>query len=119
MAAPPLGSSVGVLNLNITGTTVTMLLLLLLLLYFLLDFLLYATLFAAMGALIRRQEELQNIVQPVMWLFLIGYLVSFVGFTNPDATWVKIISYIPFWTPTTMLTRIGMGNVAWWEIALC
>jgi ABC-2 type transport system permease protein len=110
------GSSAGGLTLNITGASVT--LLLLLLVYFLLGFLLYATLFAAMGALIKRQEELQNIVQPVMWLFLIGYLVSFVGFSNPDAAWVKVISYIPFWTPTTMLMRIGMGNVAWWEIAL-
>ena len=110
------GSSAGGLNLNITGASVTMLLLLLV--YFLLGFLLYATLFAAMGALIKRQEELQNIVQPVMWLFLIGYLVSFVGFSNPDAAWVKVISYIPFWTPTTMLMRIGMGSVAWWEIAL-
>jgi ABC-2 type transport system permease protein len=111
-----LGNSAGGLNLDITGASVTMLLLLLL--YFLLGFLLYATLFAAMGALIKRQEELQNMVQPVMWLFLIGYLVSFVGFSNPDAAWVKVISYIPFWTPTTMLMRIGMGNVAWWEIAL-
>ncbi len=110
------GSSAGGLTLNITGASVT--LLLLLLVYFLLGFLLYATLFAAMGALIKRQEELQNIIQPVMWLFLIGYLVSFVGFSNPDAAWVKVISYIPFWTPTTMLMRIGMGSVAWWEIAL-
>jgi ABC-2 type transport system permease protein len=110
------GSSASGLNLDITGASVSMLLLLLV--YFLLGFLLYATLFAAMGALIKRQEELQNIVQPVMWLFLIGYLVSFVGFSNPDAAWVKVISYIPFWTPTTMLMRIGMGSVAWWEIAL-
>lgn len=110
------GSSAGGLNLDITGASVSMLLLVLL--YFLLGFLLYATLFAAMGALIKRQEELQNIVQPVMWLFLIGYLVSFVGLSNPDAAWVKVISYIPFWTPTTMLMRIGMGIVAWWEIAL-
>ena len=110
------GSSSGGLNLDISGASVTMLLLLLV--YFLLGFLLYATLFAATGALVKRQEELQNMVQPVMWLFLIGYLVSFVGFSNPDAAWVKVISYIPFWTPTTMLMRIGMGNVDWWEIAL-
>jgi ABC-2 type transport system permease protein len=70
-----LGSSAGGLNLDITGASVT--LLLLLLVYFLLGFLLYATLFAAMGALVKRQEEVQNVVQPVMWLFMVGYLVSF------------------------------------------
>lgn len=111
-----LGDSSSGLNLDITGTTVTMLLLVLL--YFLLGFLLYATMFAATGALIKRQEELQNAVQPVMWLFTIGYLVSFIGITSPDAPWVKVISYIPFWTPTAMLMRIGVGNVAWWEIVM-
>ena len=111
-----LGNSVGGLSLDITGTSVTMLLLLLV--YFLLGFLLYATLFAAVGALVKRQEELQNVIQPVMWLFTIGYLVSFFGIYSPDAVWVKVISYIPFWTPTAMLMRIGFGAVAWWEIAL-
>lgn len=90
----------------------------LLLVYFLLGFLLYATLFAAMGALVKRKEELQNVIQPVMWLLTIGYLVSFFGIYSLDAAWVKVISYIPFWTPTAMLMRIGFGAVAWWEIAL-
>lgn len=111
-----LGSSAGGLNLDVTGASVT--LLLLLLVYFLLGFLLYATLFAAMGALVKRQEEVQNVVQPVIWFFMVGYLVSFIGISSPDAAWVKVISYIPFWTPTTMLMRIGTGAVAWWEIAL-
>ncbi len=110
-----LGNSAGGMNLDITGASTVMLFLLLV--YFLLGFLLYATLFAAVGALVKRQEELQNIIQPVMWLFLIGYLVSFVGISNPDATWFKVISWIPFWTPTTMLMRVALGTVAWWEIA--
>ncbi len=111
-----LGANSGGFNLNITSVTIT--LLLLLLVYFILGFLLYATLFAAMGALVKRQDEVQNAVQPLTWLFMVGYIVSFIGIYNPDATWVKVISYIPFWTPTTMLMRIGAGNVAWWEIAL-
>jgi ABC-2 type transport system permease protein len=116
LKAALLGSHGGGFTLNITGTSIT--LLLLLLVYFILGFLLYATLFAAMGALVRRQDEVQNAVQPLTWLFMIGYIVSFFGIYNPDATWVKVISYIPFWTPTTMLMRIGAVGVAWWEIAL-
>jgi ABC-2 type transport system permease protein len=49
---------------------------------------------------------------------MIGYIVSFIGISSPNATWIRIISYIPFWTPTTMLMRIGIGSVAPWEIAL-
>jgi ABC-2 type transport system permease protein len=111
-----LGNNSNALNLNITGSSIS--LLLLLLVYFILGFLLYATLFAAMGALVKRQDEVQNAVQPLTWLFMVGYIASFVGISNPDATWVKVISYIPFWTPTTMLMRIGVGSATWWEIAI-
>jgi ABC-2 type transport system permease protein len=111
-----LGNNSNALNLNITGSSIS--LLLLLLVYFILGFLLYATLFAALGALVKRQDEVQNAVQPLTWLFMVGYFVSFFGIYNPDATWVKVISYIPFWTPTTMLMRIGVGSATWWEIAI-
>jgi ABC-2 type transport system permease protein len=111
-----LGNNSSALNLDITGSSIT--LLLLLLVYFILGFLLYATLFAAMGALVKRQDEVQNAVQPLTWLFMIGYVVSFFGIYNADATWVKVVSYIPFWTPTTMLMRIGVGSATWWEILL-
>jgi ABC-2 type transport system permease protein len=111
-----LGSNGGVLNLSITGASIT--LLVLLLVYFILGFLLYATLYAAMGALVKRQDEVQNAVQPLIWLLAIGYIASFFGIYSPDAAWMRVISYVPFWTPTTMLVRIAAGGVAWWEIAL-
>jgi ABC-2 type transport system permease protein len=110
-----LGSNSGVLNLSITGASIT--LLLLLLVYFVLGFLLYATLYAAMGALVKRQDEVQNAVQPLIWLLAVGYIASFFGIYSPDAAWMRAISYVPFWTPTTMLVRIAAGGVAPWEIA--
>ncbi|HVB23331.1 MAG TPA: ABC transporter permease [Ktedonobacteraceae bacterium] len=111
-----LGNNTGGLSLDITGGLIS--LLLWLLVYFILGFLLYASIFAAVGALVKRQEEVQNAIQFPMWLIMIGYFVSFFGISTPDAPWVKVISYIPFWTPTTMLMRLGVGNVAWWEILL-
>ena len=72
-----IGNSSSALNLNITGSSIT--LLLLLLVYFILGFLLYATLFAAMGALVKRQDEVNNAIQPLTWLFMIGYFVSFLA----------------------------------------
>jgi ABC-2 type transport system permease protein len=111
-----LGSTTDGLNLNITSSSIT--LLLLLLVYFILGFLLYASLFAATGALVKRQEEVQNAVQIPMWLFLIGYLASIFGLANPDAMWVTVMSFIPFWTPTTMLMRVAMGSVTWWGVTI-
>ena len=111
-----LGSNTGGLNLNITGSSTTFLLLLLL--YFILGFLLYATLSAALGALVKRQDEVQNAVQPLTWLFMVGYIASFFVISSPNATWGKVVSYIPFWTPTTMLMRVAVSYEASREIAL-
>ncbi|HEY4386410.1 MAG TPA: ABC transporter permease, partial [Ktedonobacteraceae bacterium] len=112
-----LGIPAGVtLDINITGTSI--ILLLVVLLYFVLGFLLYSTIFAAVGALVKRQEEVQSAIQPITWLFMVGYIVSFAGASTPNALWVRIIAYVPFWTPTTMLMRIGTGNVAPWEIGI-
>ncbi len=45
-------------------------------------------------------------------------IVSFFGIYTPDATWMRVVSSIPFWTPTTMLVRIGVNGVAGWEVAM-
>lgn len=114
-----LGHSINSAGLNITNASVTMLLLVLL--YFILGFTLYASLYAAAGALVQRQEEAQSAGAPISMLFAIGYItsVSLVAIPGvPDASWFKIMSYIPFWSPTMMLARIGTSTVAWWEIVL-
>lgn len=75
------GTNSGGLILNITSISIT--LLLLLLVYFILGFLLYATLYAAMGALVKRQDEVQNAVAPLTYLSVIGYIVSYFGVYTP------------------------------------
>jgi ABC-2 type transport system permease protein len=114
-----LGNASGGLALAITGASATMLLLVLL--YFILSFALYSSLYAAAGALVQRQDEAQNASTPITMLSVVGYAASLTVVSipgAPDALWFKILSYIPFWTPTTMLVRIAVGTVAWWEIPL-
>jgi ABC-2 type transport system permease protein len=109
-------------NLNLSGTPI--IILILVLIYFILGFLMYATLFAAIGALVQRQDEVQNGAAPINMIFMIGYLASFIGGATElsggtgEPVWFKVMSFIPFWTPTVMLMRVGVGNVSWWEIVL-
>jgi ABC-2 type transport system permease protein len=42
----------------------------------------------------------------------------YLGAFLPDPTAVRILSYIPIFTPTLMLVRLALGTVAWWEFAL-
>ena len=111
--------STSILNVQVTGASITMVLLVLL--YFVLGFTLYSTLYAAAGALVDRQEDAQSVSAPISFLFTIGYItsVSLVAVPGvPEAPWFRYMSYVPFWSPTMMLARIGTGNVVWWEIVL-
>ena len=91
---------------------------LLFLLYVLLAFFLYATLYAGLASLVKRQEEVQNaIILPVL-LLISGYVLFFFTVSSPDAPVTKVLSYIPFWTPMWMLMRLAVGTVAWWEIVV-
>ncbi len=91
---------------------------LLFLLYFLLAFFLYATLYAGLAAMVKRQEEVQSMIMLPQILSISGYVLFFFLVFSPDATVTKVLSYIPFWTPTLMMMRLAVGTVAWWEIAL-
>ncbi len=91
---------------------------LLFLTYILLAFFLYATLYAGLGAMVKRQEEVQSAIMLPQMLLVVGYLLFFLAVFTPNATLTKVLSYIPFWTPWVMMARIAMGAVAWWEIVL-
>ncbi len=110
------GANAGGFTQYLTGVSIPFYLLFLL--YFLLAFFLYATLFAGLGAMVKRQEEVQSAVMLPQLLMVSGYLLFFYAVFSPDATLTKVLSYIPFWTPVLMMARIAVGTVAWWEIVV-
>ena len=89
---------------------------LLFLIYFLLAFFLYATLYAGLSAMVKRQDEVQSATFLPSLLVISGWILVYLEVFSPNATWTKVLSYIPFWTPMLMLVRIALGTAAWWEI---
>lgn len=88
------------------------------LIYFLLEFFMYASVDAGLGALVRRTEEVQSMTMiPTMFL-VAGFLSIYAGLGSPDSATVRLFSYIPIFTPVLMLDRLALGTVAWWEIVL-
>ena len=110
------GANAGGFIQYLTGVSIPFYLLFLI--YILLAFFLYATLYAGLGAMVKRQDEVQNATILPRLLVTIGYLLFFLGASSPNAPWTKVLSYLPFWTPTLMLVRIALGTVAWWEIVV-
>lgn len=110
------GANAGGLALFFTGVFLPFYLLFLV--YFLLAFFLYATLFAGLGAMVKQQDEVTSATQVPLMLIIMGWIPVIFGFSSPNAPWMKVLSYIPFWTPMLMLVRLALGTVAWWEIVV-
>ena len=85
---------------------------------FALGFLLYSLLYAALGSMVSRQEDVQSATSPLMMLIMIGYFMSIFGLQAIDETWVRIASFIPFFSPYLMLARVSVGHVEVWEFGL-
>lgn len=85
---------------------------------FVLGFTLYSLLYAALGSLVSRQEDVQSATSPLMVAIMLGYFMSVFGLQAIDAPWVKVMSFVPFFSPYLMLARVSAGHVELWEFGL-
>jgi ABC-2 type transport system permease protein len=86
--------------------------------FFLLGYFLYATLFAVLGSMVSRVEEVQPMITPVTLLVVAAFFIAMFGLNKPESSFITATSFIPFFAPMIMFLRVGMLNVASWEIAL-
>jgi ABC-2 type transport system permease protein len=101
------------------GLTIT--LLLLFGVYGVLGFLVYASLYAAAGSLVSRQEDVNAAVMPMTLVSTAGYLVAVyasVGVLDIRAGWLAIVSQVPFVSPFMMIGRVTSGQVTFPEVVL-
>ncbi|MEU4687885.1 ABC transporter permease [Actinoplanes sp. NPDC023714] len=81
--------------------------------FFVLGFLMLATVWAGVGALASRQEEITSTSSPVQMAVLIPFFA--VLFLQDNAEAQQILSYIPFSSPIAMPIRMFNGDAAGWE----
>jgi ABC-2 type transport system permease protein len=86
------------------------------LVYFAAGFALYAFLFAAAGALVARQEEVQFVTMPFSIVLVGGYLLVYAVIGSPDATWLHVLAFVPLLTPQLAPALIAVGHIPVWEI---
>lgn len=86
--------------------------------WYLLGFTLYSFLYAALGATVSRQEDLQGAVILPVFLILPGFFLAQVAVEFPDGTLATVGSLVPFWTPMVMPVRMASGGVPWLQVAL-
>lgn len=87
-------------------------------LFFILGYFLYATIAAMLGSLVSRVEDVQQLLMPMVMLIVVAFIIAMVGLGIPEAKFITITSYIPFFTPMIMFLRVGMLDVPVWEIVI-
>ena len=110
-AATALFTLTGVIKLSM-GTIV------LGLVYYVLGYLLFATLLAVAGSMGTTQRESQQIAGIFSFAAAIPWMVIGFIFTNPNAPIAIVLSYIPLTAPVMMLMRLGFGQVPAGQIAI-
>ncbi|GAB2941077.1 hypothetical protein GCM10027280_31920 [Micromonospora polyrhachis] len=84
--------------------------------FFVAGFVMLAALWAAVGALVNRQEDISGASTPVQLLVMLPFFGVIFLKDNPLA--MTILSYVPFSAPTAMPVRLFTEDAAAWEPVL-
>ena len=86
--------------------------------YFLGGFMLYSSMFAAIGAAVDNETDTQQFMLPIMLPLILGVYVGFATVINePHGSIAVLFSHIPFTSPIVMLMRVPFG-VSWTELLI-
>lgn len=82
-------------------------------LYFIGGYLLYASVFAAVGAAVDNESDTGSMMMPVTLVVLFALYAGIYSATNPDGPLAFWCSIIPFTSPIVMMVRLPFGVDAW------
>lgn len=89
------------------------------LVWYVLGFLLYATVFAAVGARVTRQEDAQTALTPVTVVLLVAFVLGFTLLSrDPSGVLTVVLSLVPPLSPLIMPGRLALGVVPFWQVLL-
>lgn len=88
------------------------------LLFFIVGFLMYATIYVLVAAMVTTEKEAGQMAMPVIFLSVISIYMAFPVIRNPNSSFAFWVSIAPFLSPITMLVRIVTETPPFWQIAL-
>jgi ABC-2 type transport system permease protein len=83
--------------------------------FFLLGYAVYASLMAALGALVPNLKEGSQSTIIVIWPTIIPLFLSSILIQQPHGALATALSLFPLTTPMTMMLRLSVGGVPWWQ----
>lgn len=80
-------------------------------LFSVLGYILYLFIYASLGSLVSKVEDVSSAVAPITFLFVFAYLAATLAMQMPDNPIIKITSFIPFVSLFTMPIRYMLTSV--------
>jgi ABC-2 type transport system permease protein len=93
-------------------------LLLALLLFFVLGFIFYSCLYAAVGSTVNSESEAQQAATPVVMLLIVSAVFIQPVALAPQSTLASVMSMLPFSAPIMMPMRMSLVAVPAWQVAV-
>ncbi|MGH7669347.1 MAG: ABC transporter permease [Gemmatimonadaceae bacterium] len=87
-----------------------------LLLFFILGFMFYSCLFAAVGAMVSNQEDVQQAALPVMLPLIAAIVLMGPVLADPSSTLARVASWVPVSAPIIMPLRMALIPISWPEL---
>jgi ABC-2 type transport system permease protein len=89
------------------------------LVWYLIGFFLFAAVYAALGSTVSRQEELQSLIAPMVFVVIIPFILTLNLLPNdPRNPILAVLSFVPFLSQTVMPARYALGVAPLWEVAV-
>lgn len=83
------------------------------LVFFVFGYLLYASLYAAIGSAVENEGDTQQLQMPLTIPLLLGYIIALYAFRAPDSSLAIFGSLFPFTSPIVMIARLPFGVPGW------
>jgi ABC-2 type transport system permease protein len=83
--------------------------------WYVLGFLLYATLFAMAGSVVSRVEDMQSAVMPVIIVLVLALFGAQLALTDPTSTLSTFAGLFPLTAPIVQPILFALGGTSWWE----
>lgn len=83
------------------------------LIYFIGGFVMFASIFATIGAAVDNEEDTQQFMTPITLLMLFAFYAGFYSINNPDGPLAFWCSLIPITSPIVMMVRLPFGVPMW------
>ena len=87
--------------------------------FFLLGYLLYSAMYAAIGSMVNTDQEAQQMQWPALIPLILGVVLMNAVIQHPNSAVAFWLSMVPFFAPILMLLRIVIEQPPLWQIVLC